>query len=529
MKRLMILLAAGMMVATMYAQRPDVAVKKGKFTPDWASLSAWECPEWFRDSKFGIWAHWDPQCQAEAGDWYAREMYYPGWKQDWHKSHFGDPAEYGYKELCRDWKAQDWNPDELMKLYASAGAKYFMAMGNHHDNFDCWDSPYQEWNSVNIGPKKDIVGGWAKACKKYGVTLCVSFHASHTWTWMESSTKYDGNLTKEDGYKLNADGTEKWWKGYDPQELYAQNHPHSRGWEQSGSIHSEWAWGNGAAAPSEAYKMKFQNRVLQCVNAYKPKMIYFDDTVLPFWGVDESIGLNILTHYYNSNLKKGKPDVVVTGKVLDDEHKQALMWDVERGVPDRCQELPWQTCTCLGDWHYDQGTYNRGSYKNADRVIRMLVDIVSKNGNLLLSVPVRGSGVIDEKERAIVMDIKAWMDINGESIYGTRPWKAFGEGPLADADNPINAQGFNEGINYSARDVRYVQKKGTVYATIMAWPKDSEFTFHTVTPNVARVQSVRLLGYGNVSFTQSADGLKVSIPSTHPNEIAPVFALNVAK
>ena len=275
--------------------------------------------------------------------------------------------------------------------------------------------------------------------------------------------------------------------------------------------------------------MKFQNRVLQCVNAYKPKMIYFDDTVLPFWGVDESIGLNILTHYYNSNLKKGKPDVVVTGKVLDDEHKQALMWDVERGVPDRCQELPWQTCTCLGDWHYDQGTYNRGSYKNADRVIRMLVDIVSKNGNLLLSVPVRGSGVIDEKERAIVMDIKAWMDINGESIYGTRPWKAFGEGPLADADNPINAQGFNEGINYSARDVRYVQKKGTVYATIMAWPKDSEFTFHTVTPNVARVQSVRLLGYGNVSFTQSADGLKVSIPSTHPNEIAPVFALNVAK
>ena len=508
-----------------WAQSTDVPVETGPYEPSWENLAAWECPEWFRNAKFGIWAHWDPQCQAEAGDWYAREMYYSGWKQDWHKSHFGDPAVYGYKELCRDWKAQDWNPEELISLYKSAGARYFMAMGNHHDNFDCWDSPYQEWNSMRIGPMKDIVGGWAEMCRKYGLYLGISFHASHTWTWMEPSTKYDGKLTKEDGA-----GT--WWEGLDPQELYAQNHAHSSGWENSGSIHGQWAWGSGASLPSQAYKQKFQNRVLQCINAYQPDVIYFDDTVLPFWGCDESIGLNILTHYYNTSAfhsDSGKAEVVVTGKILNDTHKKAMMWDVERGIPDRCQDLPWQTCTCLGDWHYDRGTYDRNGYKSADHVVRMLVDIVSKNGNLLLSVPVRGSGVIDERERERVMGIKAWMDINSESIYDTRPWKVYGEGPLFESANPLNAQGFNEGINYSAADVRYVAKDDTVYATIMMWPSAGDFTFTTF--SVAspyyngKVKSVRLLGGGDVPFTFDEQGLTVQIPSKRPNHIAPVFAL----
>ena len=335
--------------------KKNVAVQTGQYEPSWENLAAWECPEWFRNAKFGIWAHWDPQCQAEAGDWYAREMYYPGWKQDWHKSHFGNPKDYGYKELCRDWKAQDWDPEALIKLYKSAGARYFMAMGNHHDNFDCWDSPYQEWNSMNVGPMRDIVGGWAEMCEKYGLKLGISFHASHTWTWMEPSTWYDGTLTKDDGKGL-------WWEGLDPQELYAQNHPHSSGWESSGSIHGQWAWSNGAALPSQAYKQKFLNRVLQAINKYHPAVIYFDDTVLPFWGCDESVGLNILTHYYNTSAREdgtGKAEVVVTGKILQDQHKRAMLWDVERGIPDRCQDLPWQTCTCIGDWHYERGTYDR--------------------------------------------------------------------------------------------------------------------------------------------------------------------------
>ena len=456
------------------AQQGNVPVNTGAFEPKWESLDAWECPEWFKDAKFGIWAHWGPQCHAEAGDWYARFMYYEGSGQNqWHYNHFGDPDVFGLKDLCNDWKAQNWDPEALVNLYKSVGARYFMALGNHHDNFDLWNSPYQEWNSVNVGPKKDIVKGWSDACKKAGLPLGVSIHASHAWTWLEPSQEYDGNLTKEDGYKLNPDGTEKWWKGMDPQELYAQNHAHSTGWENSGTIHSQWDWANGASLPSDEYKTKFQNRVLELINDYDPAILYFDDTAMPFYGCDDAVGLNILSHYYNHSAEKngGEPSVIVTGKQLTKAQKQHMMWDVERGIPDKIQDEYWQTCTCIGDWHYNQATYNNGNYKSAQQVVNMLVDIVSKNGNLLLSVPVKSDGTIDEKEEAVLNDIKAWMDINSSSIYGTRPWKTFGEGPLAEASHALSAQGFNEGNNYSSKDVAYCQRNDTLFATIMRWPK----------------------------------------------------------
>lgn len=503
----------------------NVAIETGEFTPDWDGLSAWECPEWFKDAKFGIWAHWGPQCQAMDGDWYARHMYYEGEGQHrWHLEHFGDPMEYGLKEIIRDWKAERWQPDSLVALYKSVGARYFFTLGQHHDNFDLWDSPYQEWNSVNLGPKRDIVGEWAEACKKYGLPLGISMHGSHTWTWMEKSQDYDGNLTK-------ADGKGKWWEGYDPQELYAQCHEPSKNWQDIGAIHSQWGWGNGASLPSEEFKMKFQNRVLQCINAYRPDILYFDDTVLPFYGCDDQIGLNILAHYYNhsAKLNGGQQNVVAMGKILEETHKRAMMWDVERGVPDRPQEEYWQTCTCIGSWHYSENSYRHGWYKSASQVISMLVDIVSKNGNLLLSVPIRGDGSIDEKEMAVLHDIKAWMDVNGTSIYGTRPWKTFGEGPSAENAKPLHAQGFNENNNYSAQDVRFVQRGDTVFATIMRWPEERSYTIKSLGMASGyvdgEVKSVELLGYGSVSFTNKEEGLVVTLPEENTNAIAPVLAV----
>jgi len=514
----------------MNAQNVEVAT--GDYKPDWESLEQWECPEWFKDAKFGIWAHWGPQCHAEAGDWYARHMYYEGeWQSNYHVNTFGWMEDYGLKELCRDWKAEEWDPEQLISLYKSVGARYFMALGNHHDNFDLWNSPYQEWNSVNIGPRKDLLKGWADACEKNGLPLGVSMHASHAWTWLEISQLYDGNLTKEDGYTLNADGTEKWWKGMDPQELYAQQHEPSVGFENVGTIHSQWAWGSGASLPSEEYKMKFQNRVLECINNYKPDMIYFDDTVLPFYGCDESIGLNILSHYYNTSAKQngGEQQVVVTGKILEKKHKELMLWDVERGIPDRPQEKYWQTCTCLGSWHYDKGTYDNNGYKSAQQVISMLVDIVSKNGNMLLSVPVRSNGTIDDKEIAILNDIKSWMDVNSVSIYGTRPWKTFGEGPLAEASNPLNSQGFNEGNNYSAADVRYVQRNDTVFATTLRYPTGKKYTLEslglTSKTYSGAVKNVTLFGHGKVDFELDIDGLVISMPETPANKFAAVFAI----
>jgi alpha-L-fucosidase len=513
-----IALALAFVPGTSKAQ--NVVVETGSFQPSWESLSAWECPEWFKNAKFGIWAHWGPQCAAEDGDWYARGMYQTGSAQNqYHIAKYGDPSEFGLKDLCNSWKAENWNPDELISLYKSVGARYFFTLGQHHDNFDLWNSPYQEWNSVKVGPRKDIVKGWSDACKKYGLPLGISMHGSHTWTWLEPSQDYDGNLTK-------ADGKGKWWEGMDPQELYAQRHARRADGD------TRWDWDGVAELPSEAYKMKFQNRVLECINDYNPDILYFDDTVLPFYGCDEQIGLNILADYYNHSAAQhnGTPQVVATGKVLQEKHKKAMMWDVERGVPDAIQNEYWQTCTCIGSWHYDRNIYNNNGYKSAQQVVDMLVDIVSKNGNLLLSIPVRGDGTIDEKERAILDDIKAWMDQNSLSIYSTRTWKTFGEGPLADKSSGTGTQGFNESNNYSAKDVRYAQRNDSLFATIMRWPNQASFTFKNLgyasQYYSGKVKSVSLLGYGAVKYNLDINGLTVSLPNEPVNKIAPVFVIN---
>lgn len=497
-------------------------MQTGEYEPSWESLAKYECPEWFRDAKFGIWAHWGPQCEPESGDWYARHMYYPGeWQYNVHLQKYGNPKDFGFKDVIHVWEAGEWEPDSLIRFYKSVGARYFMALANHHDNFDLWDSKYQPWNSVNMGPKRNIIGEWAAACEKYGLPLGVSIHASHAWTWMEGAQAFDGKLTLEDGKG-------KWWEGYDPQDLYEQRHERSAGSENVGTIHSQWEWGNGASQPSEAYRTKLYNRSLDLINRYHPDLIYFDDTAVPFYPVSDE-GLKILTHMYNKSLAdhNGEMRAVVMGKKLTEEQKDGMLWDVERGIPDRKQDEAWQTCTCLGQWHYDRGVYDRNGYKSAATVVKMLVDIVSKNGNLLLSVPVRGNGTIDEKEVAILEGIRAWMDINGESIYGTRPWSTFGEGPSAEASNPINNQGFNEGTNYTAEDIRYVEKDGAVYVTALGWPSDGMMEMKSLSaasPYIkGKVSRVELLGYGDVPFGSGATALSVTLPELRPNGIAPVL------
>lgn len=511
---------------SMQAQLPDIKMEQGKYEANWKSLEQWECPEWFQDAKFGMWAHWGPQCQANSGDWYARYMYGNQTAHDYQRGIDYNVKEYGFKEFCRDWKAEKWDPEAIIEKYAKCGAKYFFALANHHDNFDLWDSPYQEWNSVNIGPKKDLGKGWADACRKRGIKFGMSVHASHAWTWFEIGRKYgDVRLTK-------ADGKGQWWEGYDPNELYAQAHEKvSSGWDDMGHIHSQWNWNNGASTPDEQYKTKLQNRTRQMVQALEPDVVYFDDTVLPFWGCDNQWGQDFLAYYYNYMGNRGK-DVVACGKVLQEDHKEVMLWDVERGIPDRPQKKPWQTDTCIGGWHYSLPDYWNGAYKSAATVIRMLIDIVSKNGNLMLSVPLKGDGSYDEKEAAILDGIQHWMEINGESIFGTRVWwDCFGEGPLAEASNALNNQGFNEGQSYSNQDVRYVTTKDqkTIYATIMAWPEAGEYTMKAFSPLAksyhGQVSRVTLLGYGEVSFKQGVRGLVINVPATHPDEIAPAFRI----
>lgn len=503
----------------------------GKFTPDMESLSSRVTPEWFRNAKFGIWAHWGPQCVEGSGDWMARSMYQEGsYAYNYHKEHYGHPSEFGFKDILPLFKAEHWNPDSLVAYYKKIGAQYFFALGNHHDNFDLWDSKYQEWNSANIGPKRDILAGWSEAAKKNGLPFGISFHADHAWTWYEPSQRYDRSGDRMgvpyDGRLTKADGKGKWWEGLDPQNLYAQNHPMSRGSWADGMIHRQWDWSNDAATPTQEYVTNFYNRTLDAINRYNPDLIYFDVTVAPFYGISDA-GLKIAAHLYNSNPERA----VVFGKVLDEEQRKAFTWDVERGAPNAIVPLPWQTCSCLGDWHYNTRTYENNHYKSAAFVAKLLVDIVSKNGNLLLSVPLRADGTFDEKEKAILDELGEWMAVNKESIYDTRPWVVFGEGPVADSDIPLNAQGFNEGAYNKAdsREIRFTQSPKSLYATALAWPEDGVVTIKSLASDsnlyTGRIKSVELLGYGKVNFTRTPEGLKVQLPDTPLNDIAPVLKI----
>ncbi|MCC8408995.1 alpha-L-fucosidase [Mucilaginibacter sp. UR6-1] len=508
---------------------------KGPFQPTWASLEKYEVPDWFRDAKFGIWAHWGPQCQPEHGDWYARGMYEEGSDQyKFHCEKYGHPSKFGFKDVINEWKAERWNPEETVELYKNAGAKYFMALANHHDNLDLYNSKHQRWNSTRVGPKKDILKGWAAAAKRQGLPFGVSVHSAHAWRWYETAQRsdksgpyagvpYDGKLTK-------ADGKGKWWDGLDPQELYAQNHPLSKDSLDGGSIHGQWGWQNGAYPPSKAYCDNFYNRMIDLIDHYDPELMYFDDTALPLWPVSD-VGLKVTAYLYNKSLKKyGKNRAAVFGKILDEQQRKCMIWDIERGQSNKIESFPWQTDTCIGQWHYDRRVYDGNGYKTPKTVVHTLVDVVSKNGNLLLNVPLRGDGSMDEKERAVVDGITAWMKVNSECIYGTRPWKVYGEGPAMASEAPLSAQGFNEGKNkpYTAEDIRFTTKGDAVYATLLDWPANNKSIIKTM-GNTGKVNNVQLLGSSaKLTFQQSADGLSVDLPAEKPCNDAYVLKITGA-
>ena len=507
----------------------------GPFAPDWDSLQRYEVPEWFRDAKFGIWAHWGPQCQPEHGDWYAREMYIEGSRD--YKSHlaeYGHPSVKGFKDIIHQWKAADFNPDQLLSFYRENGAQYFMALANHHDNFDNFNSRYQPWNSVKLGPGKDLIGGWEKAARKHGLRFAVSVHASHTWSWYEpaqgadksgplAGVPYDGTMTKEDGRG-------KWWEGLDPQALYAQNHKPGK------KLVWDWDPKQGSSVPDKAYMEKFFRRTKQLLDDYKPDMVYFDDDILPLYEVDKEIGLKLAAHFYNSNLQwnHGKLEAVITGKHLNDIQKRSIVYDIERGKADGILPLPWQTDTCIGSWHYDRAIFENHSYKTASTVIPMLADIVSKNGNLMLSVPLQRGGMPDSDEIQIVKEIGEWLKVNGEAIYATRPWKVYGEGPSTKSSEKgqFDGQSDVQKKPFTAQDIRFTQSKdkSTLYAMVLSFPKDGKVTIRSLSGNSehwpGQIRSVQMLGISqSLPFTRDTEGLHVTLPGKVPGKIA--FALKI--
>ena len=510
----------------------DRRIAPGPFQPTWDSLTRnYHCPDWFRDAKFGIWAHWSAQCVPEQGDWYARKLYLQGDPvHDYHVKTYGHPSKFGFMEIDNLWKAERWEPAKLMALYKRAGAKYFFGLANHHDNFDAYNSKYHAWNSVNVGPKKDIVGTWARVARAHGLKFGVSNHSAHSWHWFQAAYGYDaeGPLAgvRYDAATLTkADGQGKWWDGLDPQDLYTGPNLKIPDGLTSIKALNDWhnkndrVWNEAPPPMNPAFVEKWFLRCQDLLDKYHPDVLYFDNTELPLG----QAGLDIAAHYYNANIarNKGRLEVVLNAKHMKAEHVAAVVEDIERGVATAIRPEPWQTDTCIGQWHYSRAVAEQNKYKTVDQVVDMLIDIVSKNGNLMLSVPVRGDGTIDEHEVAFLQGLAKWMDVNAEGIFSSRPWKIYGEGPSTVEKVETGQFGGARDVRskpYTSEDIRFTTKGGALYAYLLAVPGTPAAVVKSLATNSPhtggrKVTEVSLLGYGGkLEWSQNEQGLSVTLP-----------------
>jgi alpha-L-fucosidase len=491
----------------------------GPYQPTWDSLLQYETPEWYRDAKFGIWAAWSPQCVPEDGDWYARNMYMQNSDQyKFHAEHYGAPSRFGYKDLCAQWTLLDWQPEQLIERFKNAGARLFLVMANHHDGFDVWNSKHQPWNAQNLGPHRDVLGTWAAVTRKQGMRFGVTIHQARNWWWFQTSHDADKTGAKAgiayDGDLSLAQGKKQWWEGYDPQLLYGAKHP-------------------ADALPDVSYVKNFYDRTRDVIDQHDPDLLYFDNSMLPLgWG-----GMNIGSYFYNHNLQTrgGKMEAVINVKEVPDRLAKAVVADYERGLTDRIMPYPWQSETCIGDWHYQRklfeqpGTY--GGYTPPRDIIHWLIDTVSKNGTFILNIPGKPDGTIDSKEISFLDSLAEWMQINGEAIYATRPWKIYGEGP--DTVKSGSFQG-NSVSRLGAKDIRFTRNKAStvVYAMVLGRPESETViqALGSASPQApGKVATVELLGYKDkLRFHQDASGLRIRLPDQKLSDIAVAFKVSLA-
>lgn len=488
--------------------------KTQPFQPNDSSLKQYKYPEWFSDAKFGIWAHWGPQAVPRQGDWYARKMYEGPMHIDrktrkpvekaqkdynHHLANYGHPSVFGYKDIIPLWKAERWNPEALMKLYKKVGAKYFVSMGTHHDNFFMWNSKIHRWNSVQMGPKKDVVALWQQAAKKEGLRFGVSEHLAASYTWFQTAhsadktgdkagVPYDGNDPRyQDLYHSKADSTDFGWMTKNP-----------------------------------VWQKQWLASITELIDMYKPDLLY-SDCGLPF---NNDIGRSMIAHYYNQDMLKNKGNLEAVYNCKEASNGRFVR-DVERGVLDSISVFPWQTDTSIGDWFYSEGQ----KYHTADEIIQMLVDIVSKNGNLLLNVVQTPEGDLEPDVLQILDGIGNWTNDNGEAIYGSRPWKTYGEGPSTTGKQEKGTFGGVKDVRpYVANDIRFTTKNGAVYAFCMNTPTtdinivslSQVSTLYTKT-----IASVSLLGSKEkITWKQKEDALVITKPSKLPNYKVVVFKIN---
>jgi alpha-L-fucosidase len=469
--------------AAMLAHGADAPQAAGPFQPTWESLKAHQDPAWFRDAKFGIYTHWGPVTVGSEDcphigtpQWYGMDMYNPSSPLfDYHKKKFGDQATFGYKELIPLFTADKFDANEWADLFAKAGAKFAGPVAVHHDNFAMWDSAITPWNAMKMGPKRDIVGELAKAYKARGMKFVPTFHHGFAWRYFEPAFKFDA-----------ADGKNPL--------LYTE--PHA-----------------AKAPPSKRFQDQWLAMVMEVVQKYEPDMIWFDFELNEV--ITPEYQRLMFADYYNW-AATNHTESAVAHKFTSIQKFTGIL-DFERGREDRLAPYPWLTDTVLANWFNQKAT----PYRSADYMIDLLADIVSKNGCMLLDVSPAVDGSIPPEARKVLLEMGGWLQLNGEAIYGTRPWLAFGEGPTK-----AKKGGFGEDSDkgFVAQDIRFTTKGDALFAIALGWPTDGKLVIRSLATDAGKVTAVELLGSaGALAWHQGDAGLEITLPDKPPCDFAYVF------
>lgn len=526
----------------------DLPTAPGPFEPTWESIEKNYPgePSWLREAKFGIWVHVGPQSAGESGDWYARNLYKP--TKSAYKNHlkkYGHPSEVGYKEVLRDWNPTKLDPAALTKLYEEAGARFLLIQGVHHDNFDLWNSKYQPWNSVNIGPKRDLVNEWAKACRANNMHFGITFHHEYTWWWWQTAfgsdsigakkgIPYDGNLTL-------ADGKGKWWEGYDPRLLYGIDLREYKGVYKKSF--TDWSPPPAGIFTNHLdyakwYTTQWALRVMDAVDKYDPDCIFTDGTVQgPFTGNGTGTGIKadaaqrVFSYYYNRTLQR-RGQVNTFSIVKFRSKTNGTVTTEEFAIPEKIKtDQPWIGEAPVGDWFYAPGFVYQSTM-----MIRYIIEAIARDGNAAICIAILPDGSLDEGSVKMLKEVGVWMRRNGEAVYGSHAWTIPGEGEIVNGKLkmlPGGGLGRKQAeFKFDAQDFRFtIGKNGALYSFCMVAPASGTIlkikSLGTNAKHLDKpIKKVKLLGYeGNLKWKQEHDGLVITYPSKMVFESSIVFKI----
>ncbi len=476
----------------------DQAAHEGPFQPNWESLEKYKIPDWYQDAKFGIFIHWGLySVPAFGSEWYPRAMYLQGSKEfQHHVETYGPQTKFGYKDFIPMFHAEHFDPAAWAALFKASGAKYVIPVAEHHDGFPMYATDLSDWSAAKMGPKRDLIGDLAKAIRAEGLHFGASSHRAEHYWFLDGGRAFPSDVQ-------------------DPQyaAFYGPAHiaPAGKNPGDKGVLH-----------PDSAYLNDWLARSAEIVEKYNPELVYFD------WWVEQPEFQPYLQRfaafYYNRAAQEGIQPVLFRKNEAFPDGTTVL--DIERGELDQIRAQHWQTDTSISNASW--GYVKNDTYKSPESIVWQLVDIVSKNGNLLLNIGPRSDGVIPEEAQTILRQIGAWLDINGEAIYGTRPWTTYGEGPTK-----VVAGSFHDtaGGAFTAQDIRFTTKNGALYAISLGWPADGHLTIHSLnSASDFKVDGVTLLGSTEkIGFKQEADGLHLELPTKPVGMYAYSFKITAAR